>query len=194
METLYSYNDKLNLKKDIKYLSKNEHIEILRLLSKNNIKYTENNNGIWFNLKSLDKKLVNSIYSFVQNCKNIKLELDSLNKLNIKNKQILEDKLNKKKNNVTSKNNEKDLDKKYADYELKSNIDNKYIVNAVKKDLKIKKYPNLTKRKNKLEGTKARVMKKCKEINSIVYNSKSKKKEEISNIEYISENEELSHI
>ena len=170
---IYSYIDKIALKKDIKNLSKNEHIEILRLLSKNDIKYTENNNGIWFNLKSLNDDLINNIYKFVQNCKKIKLELDKLKKLNLKNKNILEEKLTQKKEIIINKEKEQ-LDKTYEDYELQSKSDNMYIINNNKQDLKIKKFPNLTKRKNKLEGTKARVMKKCKEINSIVYDKNEK--------------------
>ena len=50
-----TYKEKLKLQKNIKLLNKSQHIEILRILINSNIKYTENNNGIFFNLKYLNK-------------------------------------------------------------------------------------------------------------------------------------------
>ena len=45
-------NDKINLKKNIKFLNnKEDYLVILQFLIDNKIKYTENSNGIFFNLK-----------------------------------------------------------------------------------------------------------------------------------------------
>tara|TARA_B100000795_G_C22698114_1_gene398462 strand:- start:440 stop:994 length:555 start_codon:yes stop_codon:yes gene_type:complete len=179
--------DKLVLKKDIHTLSKNEHLEILRLLAKNSVKYTENNNGIWFNLKSLPNELVEKIFVFVKNCKKIKLELDTLKQLNLQNKKILEEKLTHKKELIINNENHKDLDTNYNAYELEKEPQNQYILNSDKNSLKMKKFPNLTTRKSKLDGTKARVMKKCKEINTITYSVNETPKKEP--VVYVSDSE-----
>lgn len=50
----------------VKGFSKSEHIEILKIINKyEDIKYTENNNGIFINLNSVPKKLLLEIEKFV---------------------------------------------------------------------------------------------------------------------------------
>ena len=50
------------LKNDIERLSKSKHIELLRILKENNISYSENKNGVFFNLSDLSPNVIQKIY------------------------------------------------------------------------------------------------------------------------------------
>ena len=47
-----------------------ENIEIFKILQKNNVKYTENNNGIFVNMAKLSQKTIDDIESFLTFIKN----------------------------------------------------------------------------------------------------------------------------
>ena len=55
--------------KDLKYkintLENCEHIELLKILIKNEIKYTENSNGIFINMNKLSQKSIEDINIFL---------------------------------------------------------------------------------------------------------------------------------
>ena len=55
--------------KDLKYkintLENCEHIELLKILIKNDIKYTENSNGIFINMNKLSQKSIEDINIFL---------------------------------------------------------------------------------------------------------------------------------
>jgi len=57
--------DILNLRNKITNMNRNDQIEILRLLRKNKIKYTENKNGIFINLTKLPNKMLLELQNFV---------------------------------------------------------------------------------------------------------------------------------
>ncbi len=61
---------KKKLEKDIKLLDKNEHLEILNIIKKNNQKFSKNSKGVFFNLKYIDDKTLHEIINFVEFCKN----------------------------------------------------------------------------------------------------------------------------
>tara|TARA_B110000495_G_C22356397_1_gene233801 strand:- start:14 stop:265 length:252 start_codon:yes stop_codon:yes gene_type:complete len=50
-----------NLKKKISELTKDEYFEIYKIIKKNNIKHTKNNNGIFLNLNHLTQQTINDI-------------------------------------------------------------------------------------------------------------------------------------
>ena len=54
-----------NLRDDISLLEDFQQLEILKIFDKNNIKYTTNNNGIFINMKILDKSCLNDIYNYL---------------------------------------------------------------------------------------------------------------------------------
>ena len=59
----------------IKYIYENinvveNHSPIIHILDLNECKYTKNNNGIYVNLKTLDKEVINKIYHHIQHCFN----------------------------------------------------------------------------------------------------------------------------
>jgi hypothetical protein len=53
------------LREKINNLEEYEHIEIFKILRKNNIKYTENNNGVFINMNKLSEKSIEDIESFI---------------------------------------------------------------------------------------------------------------------------------
>ena len=55
------------IKNDIEILSKKDHIEILNILSKKqNIKLSENNNGVFINLSTLDNKTLEELETYIK--------------------------------------------------------------------------------------------------------------------------------
>ena len=55
------------IKNDIENLSKKDHIEILNILSKKqNIKLSENNNGVFINLSTLDNKTLEELETYIK--------------------------------------------------------------------------------------------------------------------------------
>jgi len=54
-----------NLREIIVDLDTCEHIEILKIIIKNNVKYTENNNGVFVNMNKLSDKCIVDIKSFL---------------------------------------------------------------------------------------------------------------------------------
>ena len=75
------YNVKKKLINDIKFLSKNEHIQIFHIIKNGNIKYTENNNGIFINLSNIDDDIFNKLLEFIEYTKFNNNELEKTNKL-----------------------------------------------------------------------------------------------------------------
>ena len=59
-----------NLRDDITLLEDFQQIEILKIFDKNNVKYTTNNNGLFINMKILEKTCLNDIYIFLNFIKN----------------------------------------------------------------------------------------------------------------------------
>ena len=68
---LQENNDSINyfeldkLRKNIESLDIIHHIEIGKIIKKNNIELTENNNGIFINLNMLDTKIINDIKTYL---------------------------------------------------------------------------------------------------------------------------------
>ena len=53
------------LRERIKNLETCEHIEIVKIIIKNNVKFTENSNGIFVNMNKLDETSLEEIKSFL---------------------------------------------------------------------------------------------------------------------------------
>lgn len=54
---------------DIKVLSKEEYEELFRILKRNNIDYSENSNGVFFELTAIPNILFEKFTSFIEFCK-----------------------------------------------------------------------------------------------------------------------------
>jgi len=76
-----------NLRNEINKLEKRQHVEILRLLTKNNVHYSENRNGIFVNMILLDEDVISELNNYI---KYIKRQEKQLNKIE-KEKKIYKD-------------------------------------------------------------------------------------------------------
>lgn len=81
-----------NLQKNIELLGETEYIEILKIIIKNNEKFTENKNGIFINTSKIKPETLENIHNFVKYC--------------LSNNNLLEE------NNIYEKN----IDKNYISY------------------------------------------------------------------------------
>ena len=134
----YSIIEKKEIVNKIGTLSKIEHIEIFKILKKNNIKYTENSNGIFINFINVDNHIIESLDEFIKFCYKNK---DSL----VENENILNEKKNIIENKYYSTSSSNSDDEIQYDYEEESNnIDGSKI--------------NLKKNKPKFTGVKAKIM------------------------------------
>jgi len=129
---------KINLKKDIKNLNKNEYIEIFKIILNNNIKYTENNNGIFINLKYVNEQVMEKLLNFIEFSKIKKKKFKK-----IENVRLLEKNKSKQKDNFLSqdflkKNTLNPIDNYLKKYN-KINCKKKNMIN-LKKNKKKKKY------------------------------------------------------
>ena len=66
--TTLEYSEIKLLKENIELLHETEHIEILKILIKNNERFTENKNGIFINTSKIGNETLLCIYKFVQYC------------------------------------------------------------------------------------------------------------------------------
>lgn len=55
-----------NLRDEITILEDFQQLEILKIVDKNNIKYSQNTNGIFLNMKILDNKCLKAIYNYIE--------------------------------------------------------------------------------------------------------------------------------
>ena len=89
----FDIKEKKQLIKDISKLKKIEHIEIFKIFKKDNIKYTENSNGIFINISKIPDETLNKVKKFLsfynKNNKN-------LNDYTIKKQQFATDYFSKK--------------------------------------------------------------------------------------------------
>jgi hypothetical protein len=64
-----SYDQKKGILEEIKSLSKLECEEIFRIIKRGNVEYTENSNGIFFDIMHLSDEIVYKIQKFLDFCK-----------------------------------------------------------------------------------------------------------------------------
>lgn len=60
-----NYNDLEKIRKHIESLNNVHHIEIAKILKNNNIKLTENNNGLFVNLNNIDVNVIHEINKYL---------------------------------------------------------------------------------------------------------------------------------
>ena len=153
---------KRELKREIEKLRREEHLEIFKIIRTETDKYTENNNGIFINLKNLTPETLYKIGSFVKYCKEI---INNFKKV----EEIKRDIINQNRDN----NDEKtiNIDSEYNNYK----IEEEEVVIVKQLDTVIPErthydenyqYPKLSCRNPKLTGVSGRIIKKCKSIDS----------------------------
>lgn len=67
-ELTFSVDKLKEMKKNISLLNENEHIEIFNIIKKDGLKYTENNNGIFINMRKLSNETLINIDHFITFC------------------------------------------------------------------------------------------------------------------------------
>lgn len=63
------YEARKHFLEDLKILSKEEYEEIFRIIKRNNIEYSENSNGVFFDLTSLSSEIFSKLVTFIEFCK-----------------------------------------------------------------------------------------------------------------------------
>tara|TARA_B100000035_G_C20747140_1_gene442305 strand:- start:52 stop:645 length:594 start_codon:yes stop_codon:yes gene_type:complete len=150
---------KRELKREIEKLRREEHLEIFKIIRTETDKYTENNNGIFINLKNLTPETLYKIGSFVKYCKE---NVDNFKKVeNIKRDIILQ---NKDTNERTI-----NIDNEYNNYKIEE--EEEVIVRQLETVIPERTeydenyvYPKLSNKNPKLSGVSGRILKKCKTI------------------------------
>jgi hypothetical protein len=77
------YDQRKLFLEDLKTLTKDEYEEIFRILRRNNVEYSENSNGVFFDLLSINHTTFESLQNFMQLSKtqrtNEKLRTNEMN-------------------------------------------------------------------------------------------------------------------
>ncbi len=63
------YEQRKQYLEDLKHLSKDEYAEVFRILKHHNVEYSENSNGIFFDLNMLDSTVFEYLSQFMKLCK-----------------------------------------------------------------------------------------------------------------------------
>ncbi len=81
------YEQRKQYLEELKQLTKDEYIEIFRILKNHNVEFSENSNGIFFDLNSVSSETFQDLSKFMKLCKTQRTneatrvnELDSLRK------------------------------------------------------------------------------------------------------------------
>ena len=148
---IYTLADKQMIIKNIKELSKIEHIEIFKILKNKNIKYSENSNGIFVNFNNIPNNIIGELYNFIKFFLKNKEELKKNEEFILQNKSIIENSI--ETNNIRKCHSPSTSDDEY---------DNEIIIpdDIITMDgTKI----NLKKDKPVYKGIKAKIMKNYKQ-------------------------------
>ena len=93
---MYNQEKYREIERKIKQLSSTQIEELFKILTKNNCKYTLNNNGVFLNLSWLEEDLLKKIEIFIDFCNESKKEVDKYKKICKKLNETLYDKSNNK--------------------------------------------------------------------------------------------------
>ena len=163
---------KRELKREIEKLRKDEHLEIFKIIKTETNSYTENNNGIFINLKNLDTPVLFKIGNFVKYCKE---NVEKFYKYEDLKKNIMNDSVSLDNDTIS-----RDIDEDYDNYNIddKPNTEEELIndiknlgINDENKSLESFKYPKLINKNPKLYGVGNRLIKKCKSMDSQILSS-----------------------
>lgn len=95
-------NNLIQLKNQIENIEKIHHIKILNILKNNNIKYSENRNGIFVNMTSFDSQTIDNIekiLSYIKTQEKSLIDVETM-KLELSKDYFVNDNKDKKNNNI----------------------------------------------------------------------------------------------
>tara|TARA_B100000242_G_scaffold294001_1_gene274130 strand:- start:2951 stop:3814 length:864 start_codon:yes stop_codon:yes gene_type:complete len=167
-----SYKNKKILEKEIPKLNQNEFQEVFNIIRQNNSsKYSENSRGVYINLKFLDDETITKIINFIQYTKNYRKNIEDKKKVEKTTEEKRSNNENYKGYTLDKESIETELlrlkTKKNENFTFQNFLDKLSITNIKqfeKTESKIN-YPQLKHSKAKFGGVKARVLKKCRDVN-----------------------------
>lgn len=174
MSKLYNSKYKLKLKEIINKLEYNEQCEIFNIIKKDTDKISENNNGVFINLKYLKDDTICKIVEFVEYCNKNKENLKKDDEINNDTKDTNTHLISKEYELYKSNNT-----KKYENFLFKTYIDkisissNSYFENITKLN------PIIKNSSIQFEGVEKIIYNKCKNINKDTNNQQNTKIENI---------------
>ena len=68
------YDLRKQMLSDLKVLSKTESLKVLEIIKKNRVEFSENSNGIFFDLTKVETNVFDEINTYLEFCKKIRLE------------------------------------------------------------------------------------------------------------------------
>lgn len=170
-----SYSKKKFLQKEVPKLTKNEHHEIFNIIKQNSdAKYSENSRGVYINLKFLDICTIEKIIDFIKYTKDQKKKLETHSIKDSSDTKKSKELQSSKSNGITLTKDkiEKELlrlkEKKSENFVFQHFLDKLSISNIKqfsKDDGERMIFPQLKHSKIQLDGVKARLMKKCRDVN-----------------------------
>ena len=186
--------DKKDLLTKVNKLKKKEHLQIFKIIKETDINFSENSNGIFINLNNVENNTLLKIKNFTDICYQNNIEFDERKK---QMEQIYENyekfSLNKKVENIVQ-NEENEREPKY-NTEIKNNkklssLEKAIVRNSVNKDINEPDTKNnvrdFNKKLPKYTGTRAKILKTCKELNkNISYNQTVTKSNQEENQNYL---------
>ena len=86
----HDYEKRKQLLEDLKILNKTEQQEIYRILKVNNAIFTENSNGIFFDISKLNEDVFEIINKFLDFCKNNRKNFESREEEEKKAQELIE--------------------------------------------------------------------------------------------------------
>ena len=95
-------NNLILLKNQIENIDKIHHIKILNILKNNNIKYSENRNGIFVNMTSFDSQTIDNIekiLSYIKTQEKSLIDVETI-KYELSKDYFVNDNKDKKNNNI----------------------------------------------------------------------------------------------
>jgi len=175
---LLSSKEKKELLSKVNKLKKKEHLQIFKIIQDTDISYSENSNGIFINLNNVTETVLKEIKEFVDICYKNNIEYDERKKQMEKLCEEFEQSNSTKNVETLVKNEEMERESKY-NKEIKNNkklssLEKAIVRNSVNKDInQPENKQNLrefNKKLPKYTGSRARILKTCKELNkSICY-------------------------
>jgi hypothetical protein len=89
--TKSDYEAKKQFLEDLKGLSKTEHEEIFRILKRNQVEYTENSNGVFFDLQTVSSDIFDQLLKFMALCSDQRISEEvRTNELNVLRQETMQ--------------------------------------------------------------------------------------------------------
>ena len=72
--TYEEYEARQKLLTDLKILSKTESLKMFEILKKNKVEYSENSNGVFFDLTKVSAEVFDELNTYMEFCRKVRLE------------------------------------------------------------------------------------------------------------------------